>query len=79
MGAGPVAAYSGTAPPGSPGFCVLFGSTHPFDVAQLKAMYGSKAVYVKAYTAATDEDIKAGYILPADKAQVLVFAERVQF
>jgi hypothetical protein len=75
----PVAAYSGKAPPGSPGFCVLFGTTHPFSVAQLVALYGSKAGYIKAYTKATDEDIKAGYILQADKAQVLAFADQVQF
>ena len=38
-----------------------------------------QVVYLKAYTKATDEDIKAGYILPADKAQVLAFANQVQF
>lgn len=75
----PVAAYTGKAPAGAPGFCVLFGSTAPFSVAQLQTLYGSKSAYLKAYTSATDEDIKAGYILPADKAHVLAFAEQVQF
>ena len=75
----PVAAYSGKAPAGAPGFCVLFGTTHPFSVAQLVALYGSKSGYLEAYTKATDEDIKAGYILPADKAQVLAFADQVLF
>jgi hypothetical protein len=75
----PVAAYSGKAPAGSPGFCVLFGTTHPFTAAQLHAKYGSKAHYLEAYTKAADEDVKAGYLLPADKAQVLAFADRVQF
>jgi hypothetical protein len=75
----PVAAYSGKAPAGAPGFCVLFGTTHPFSVTQLKALYGSKAAYLKAYTKATDQDVKAGYILSADKAQVMAFAQRVQF
>jgi Alpha/beta hydrolase domain len=75
----PVAAYSGKSPAGAPGFCVLFGTTHPFTVAQLRAMYGSKAHYLEAYAKATDEDVKAGYLLPADKAQVLSFAKQVQF
>jgi hypothetical protein len=75
----PVAAYSGKAPAGAPGFCVLFGTTHPFTVAQLRAMYGSRSRYLAAYAKATDQDIKAGYLLPADKAQVLGFADRVRF
>jgi hypothetical protein len=75
----PVAASSGKAPAGAPGFCVLFGTTHPFTVAQLRAMYGSRARYLEAYAKATDQDIKAGYLLPADKAQVLAFADRVRF
>jgi len=75
----PVAAYSGKAPAGAPGFCVLFGATHPYSAAQLVARYGSKSAYLKAYTRATDEDIKAGYILPADRSHVLAFAEGIQF
>ena len=75
----PVAAYSGKAPADAPGFCVLFGSTHPFSTAELTSLYGSKAAYLKDYTKATDEAIKAGYILPADKAQVLAFANAVHF
>jgi hypothetical protein len=75
----PVAAYSGWAPAGSPGFCALFGITHPFSAAQLKALYGSKSAYLKSYTQATNEDIKAGYILPADRSKVLGLADHVQF
>jgi hypothetical protein len=75
----PVAAYSGKAPAGSPGFCVLFGTTHPFTPAHLRATYGSRAHYLAAYTKAMDEDIKAGYLLAADRAQVMAFAEKVQF
>ena len=73
----PVAAYSGRAPAGAPGFCVLFGATHPFSAAQLTALYGTKSHYLEAYTRATDADIEAGYLLPADRAQVLAFAEQV--
>jgi Alpha/beta hydrolase domain len=74
----PVAAYSNTTPTGSAGFCVLFGSTHSLNSSQLGALYGSRSDYLKEYTKATDEDIKAGYILAADRAQVLAFAEQVQ-
>jgi Alpha/beta hydrolase domain len=75
----PVAAYSGKAPAEAPGTCILFGTTHPFSVSQLVTLYGSKSDYLDAYTKATDEDIKAGYILPVDKTQVLAFAQQVQF
>jgi len=75
----PVAAYSGKSPIGAPSFCVLFGTTRPFSGAQLRAMYGSRAHYLEAYTRATDEDIKAGYLLAADRAQVLSFAHQVHF
>jgi Alpha/beta hydrolase domain len=75
----PVAAYSGQAPSGAPGFCVLFGSTDPFNTTRLQALYGSKSAYLKAYTKAVDEDVEAGYILPADRSRVLAFADHVQF
>jgi hypothetical protein len=75
----PVAAYSGKAPSGAPGFCVLFGTTRRFTVAQLESLYGSKSRYLKAYAAATTKDIKAGYILPSDKTQVLTLAHQVAF
>jgi hypothetical protein len=58
---------------------VLFGTTHPFSTAKLAALYGTKSNYLKAYTKATDGDIRNGYILPADKAQVLAFAEQARF
>jgi hypothetical protein len=75
----PVADYTGSAPAGSPGTCVLFGATKPFSSTQLAALYGSKSKYLKAYARATDKDIKAGYIVPADKAKVLAFADQVKF
>ena len=75
----PVAAYSGKAPAGSPSFCILFGRSQPFSAAQLRAKYGSKAHYLEEYANATGEAIRAGYLLPADKAKVLAFADRVQF
>jgi hypothetical protein len=75
----PVAAYSSRTPPGSAGFCVLFGSTRPFSTAQLHVLYGSKNAYLEQYAKATERDVKAGYILPADKAQVLAFSRQMQF
>lgn len=75
----PVSSYSGVAEPGSPGFCVLFGTAHPFTAAQLTSLYKTKADYLKAYAKATDQDIKAGYLLPQDRAAVLSFAQKIQF
>jgi hypothetical protein len=75
----PVAAYSGRAPAGAPGFCGLFGHTDPFSTTELNVLYGSKSAYLKSYTDATDQDIRAGYILPADRTNVLAFADQVRF
>ena len=75
----PVSSYSGVAEPGSPGFCVLFGTAQPFTTAQLANLYKTKADYLRAYTKATEEDIKVGYLLPQDRAAVLSFAQHVTF
>lgn len=75
----PVAAYSSSTPPGSAGFCVLFGSTRTFSAGQLKSLYGSKSAYLKSYTKGTNEDIKEGYILPTDRSKVLAFADHAEF
>lgn len=75
----PVAAYSGVAARGAPGFCTLFGSTQPFSPEELTGLYGTKAAYLKLYTRATDRAIEAGYILPADRQAVLDFGRQARF
>jgi hypothetical protein len=73
----PVAAYSGVPADSSSAVCALFGSTHPFDAATLLRLYPTKAAYVTAFTAATDKAIAAGYILAADRAELIAQASQV--
>jgi hypothetical protein len=61
----PVARFSGLGQSGS-GFCSLFGTTTPFTAAQLTALYPSNARFVKAWNAAVDDAVRAGWILRAD-------------
>lgn len=57
-------------PPGAPqvfvSFCRLFGRTKPFTEAQLAALYPDHASYVRAFDAAADRLVAAGFGLPAD-------------
>jgi alpha/beta hydrolase family protein len=73
----PVAAYSGVAPDTASIICRLFGTTHPFDAATLHRLYPTKAAYLTAFTNATDKAITSGYILPADRAELLAQAQQV--
>jgi hypothetical protein len=71
----PVAALSGAPGPNPSTICLLLGSSTPFTSAQLAQLYPSRAAYLKEFTASADAAIKAGYVLPADKAALLKFAE----
>ena len=42
----------------------------PFDAAKLASLYPSHAAFVKAWNAATDKAVKAGFILPADAKNI---------
>jgi hypothetical protein len=66
----PMAAYSGTAVPGQPQTCELFGSTVPFTTATLLSLYPTHADYVAKFDAATRKAVEAGFILPADAVQI---------
>jgi hypothetical protein len=61
----PVATLSGLGQSGT-GFCAIFGTTKPFDAATLAAHYPSHAAFVKAWDAATDRAVKAGFVVAAD-------------
>jgi hypothetical protein len=74
----PIAAYSGIPPAGSSVVCSFFGSTHPFSAATLARLYPSKSAYVAAFTKATDAAIARGYVLPADRAEILAQAASVK-
>lgn len=54
---------------------MLFGSGEPFDAATLRRLYpGGAGEYLERFTAALDEAIDAGFILPADRAEILLLA-----
>jgi hypothetical protein len=65
----PVATLSGLGQTGS-NFCSIFGTTKPFDAATLAAKYPTHAAFVKAWNAATDKAVKAGFLLAADAKNV---------
>jgi len=51
----------------------------PFDSGKLVSLYGTPANYEKAYRASLDKAIAGGFILPADRAELLDNAQQVQF
>jgi len=53
----------------------IFGSGEPFDAATLGRLYpGGSAEYLERFTVALDSAIKSGFILPADRAEILELA-----
>ena len=53
----------------------IFGSGEPFDAAALEALYpGGAAEYLERFTAALDSAIEAGFIVPADRSEILELA-----
>lgn len=53
----------------------IFGSGEPFDTATLARLYpGGAAEYLERFAAALDASITAGFILPADRAEILELA-----
>ena len=54
----PVAILSGDAVKGAPGFCVLFGSTVPFDEATLARLYRAATVYLDAFKTSLQGEIE---------------------
>jgi hypothetical protein len=69
----PVATLSGLGQSGS-AFCGIFGTTKPFDAAKLASLYPTHSGFVKAWNAATDKAVKAGFILPADAENIKIAA-----
>ncbi|GAB1819151.1 alpha/beta hydrolase domain-containing protein [Herbidospora sp. RD11066] len=52
-------------------FCVLFGTHIPFDEAQLKKLYRSRAAYLAKVVVTDASNIRKGYLQPADAIQNL--------
>jgi hypothetical protein len=70
----PTAKLSGFGNSGGP-FAFLLGSTEAYDAATLARLYpGGKADYLKAFDAALAKAVKAGFILPADQAEIRALA-----
>lgn len=71
----PVATLTGASAPKPTAICLLVGATKPFTAARLAQLYPSRAVYLQHYNAAADSAIRAGFVLPADRAALLGYAE----
>jgi len=71
----PVAALSGAPGPNPSTICLLLGSTKPFSAARIAQLYPSRAAYVQRYDADADAAIKAGFVLPEDRAALVAFAQ----
>jgi hypothetical protein len=70
----PTARLSGSGNAGGP-YGFLVGSTQPFDAATLaKAYPGGRAEYLKRFDASLASSVKAGFILPADQAEIRALA-----
>jgi Alpha/beta hydrolase domain len=70
----PIARLSGVGNTGSP-LAFLAGVTEPFDAATLARLYpGGKSEYLKKFEASLDSAIKSGFILPADRKEILDLA-----
>jgi hypothetical protein len=53
----------------------IFGSGEPFDAATMRRLYpGGPGEYLDRFTAALDTAIQSGFILPADRAEILELA-----
>ncbi len=71
----PVAVLSGAPGPNPSTICLLLGSTTPLPASRLAQLYPSRAVYEQRYAAAADAAIKAGFVLPEDRAALLAYAD----
>jgi hypothetical protein len=71
----PVTALTGVAGPKPSSICILSGSAVPLPPDRLAELYPSQAAYLKEFRQSADATIKAGYVLPGDRAGLLAFAQ----
>lgn len=70
----PTARLSGTGNTGN-GMAMLFGSSEPFDAATLARLYpGGKGDYLGRFEKSLDRAISKGFLLPADRSEILALA-----
>ncbi|MDQ1510624.1 MAG: hypothetical protein QOG50_2468 [Actinomycetota bacterium] len=55
--------------------CILLGSTKPLPAVRLAQLYPSRATYQQRYDADADKVIRAGFVLAADRAALIAFAQ----
>ncbi len=65
----PIATLSGMGQ-GAGGFCELFGTTTPFDEAELRRRYPDRERFVAAWEASVDAAVRAGVLLDPDAEQL---------
>jgi hypothetical protein len=58
-------------PPGGTGLCFLNGTHIPFDRATLEALYPDRPAYQRPFADAVRQNVRAGYLLPADAREML--------
>jgi hypothetical protein len=71
----PVAVLSGAPGPKPSPICILLGSEQPLPAPRLAQLYPSRAVYLQRFRAGAATAIKAGFVLPADRAALLAFSD----
>lgn len=70
----PIARTSGIGVEGSV-LSILFGTGEPFDAATLSRLYpGGAADYLERFTTSLDTAIRSGFLLPADRLEILELA-----
>jgi hypothetical protein len=70
----PTAVLSGSGDPSNLPLSMM-GSTQPFDNAQLSRLYpGGKTDYLRRFSVALDASISSGFILPADRKEIMALA-----
>jgi hypothetical protein len=79
----PLAAYGGRGTAKDPAdaaavaACGLNGSKRPLDSAELKALYGTRAEYLKRFGAAVDTAVQERRLVPADAVALKAQAARI--
>lgn len=75
----PLAVNTGDAT-NTPGFCRVFGHTHPLDAATLAKLYPNGSTgYVTAFGKAADRAVKAGIWLEPEAAHFKAAAQQISF
>jgi hypothetical protein len=71
----PVDVLSGVVESAANAACLLAGTTTPIPAERLAALYPSRQAYLDEYAKATDAAIAAGFVLPADREELLSRAQ----